>query len=159
MTVRSPPFDICAAVNKEKDDSQNRESPHFFHLWSNMWSSQTYRKTKSLVNIKFTRLFELALPTRLVGVTGFEPALALPSRTDLTSSSHVVSALRHSLSADTPCFVGKNFEKTPHRGVFPSFSLDPGFVPGRGRWFNRNAGAKRKRTQKRPFLFGRSDWI
>ena len=39
-----------------------------FHLWSNMWSSQTHVKTKSLVNIKFTRLFELALPTRLVGV-------------------------------------------------------------------------------------------
>ena len=54
----------------------------------------------------------------LVGVTGFEPALALPSRI-------VVSALRHSLSADTPCFVGKNFKKTPHWGVFSSFSLDP----------------------------------
>ena len=112
------PFDIFAAADKEKGYSQNRESPHFFYLWSNMWSSQTHSKTKSLVNIKFTRLFELALPTRLVGVTGFEPALALPSRI-------VVSALRHSLSADTPCFVGKNFEKTPHRGVFPSFSLDP----------------------------------
>ena len=90
-----------------------------------MWSSQTHSKTKSLVNIKFTRLFELALPTRLVGVTGFEPALALPSRTDLTSSSHVVSALRHSLSADTPCFVGKNFEKTPTGAFFLRFLLIP----------------------------------
>ena len=88
----------------------------------------------------------------LVGVTGFEPALALPSRI-------VVSALRHSLSADTPCFVGKNFEKTPHRGVFPSFSLDPGFGRGRSRWFNRKHSCKTKSRQMPAFCFGRSDWI
>ncbi len=75
----------------------------------------------------------------LVGVTGFEPAIALPRRI-------VVSAFRHSLSADTPCFVGKNFEKTPHRGVFPSFSLDhePLFRDNQ-----RNRGCKSNRCNRK----------
>ena len=148
MTVSVTPFDICAAVDKEKAVLK-LENCLFSHLWSNMWSGPTHRKTKSLVNIKFTRLFELALPTRLVGVTGFEPALALPSRI-------VVSALRHSLSADTPCFVGKNFEKTPHRGVFPSFSLDPEPLVrdnqrSRGFKLNRCNRKREKRIQRTRF--------
>ena len=59
-----------------------------FHLWSNMWSSKIHSKTKSLVNIKFTRLFELALPTRLVGVTGFEPAASWSRTKRSTELSH-----------------------------------------------------------------------
>jgi len=55
---------------------------------------------------------------RVGAANSLEPALALPSRM-------VVSPPWLGQGADTPCFVGKNFEKTPHRGVFSSFSLGP----------------------------------
>ena len=120
----------------------------------------------------FKRLFELALPTRLVGVTEFahstnslEHSACSPqshSRADLAKPSRVASV--HS-APPAPCFVGKNFEKSPTGAFFLRFLLIP------NRWLgtikeavSSNPIISEDKKQNAPYwtrsaFYGRSDWI
>ena len=120
-----------------------------------MWSSQTHSKTKSLVNSRLQDFFG-----RSDWIRTSDCSPQSHSRADLAKPSRVASV--HS-APPAPCFVGKNFEKTPHRGVFPSFSLDPeplildnqkaaGANPIVSEDIKQDASCR-----TRPVLYGRSD--
>ncbi len=92
-------------------------------------------------------------PVFMVGVTGFEPARALPGR--------IVAQRACACSAHcAPCFAGYRGVKTPHRGVFACSPLVP------NRFGNKEAagrllrfGIKTGAPKGAPCFYGRSDRI
>ena len=105
---------IYIGIMEEKIDefrlnSRQNQTPPFIQ--------NAQKKTRQSWIFSLVRSF-FGRSDRVGAANSLEPALALPSRM-------VVSPPWLGQGADTPCFVGKNFEKTPHRGVFLRFLLVP----------------------------------
>ena len=101
----------------------------------------------------------------MVGVTGFEPAIALPSRIVAPTWQNQVASPRYTRLRPLLALWGKTSKKRPTGAFFLRFLLIPNRSLGTSKeaaGLNQTAAIEKEKDascRKHPSLFGRSDWI